>query len=142
MSNVANLFGITNLFFSGTNGSLSAVGGQAVVAAPTGLDNVALNSGVSFHRTQVLVTSGQALYTGLATDFLIGCLFHTGTSGVIVLPSTLTNTIIVKDESGTAGISNITISGLPNIEGQASFIINGSGGSIFAYPTPFGWRVY
>ncbi len=142
MGNALNIFKLNNYFFSGSNGSLSAVGGQAIVAAPTGLDNITFSSGITYHRTQVLFTSGAALYTGKATDYIIGCLFHTGTSGVIVLPSSLTNSFIIKDESGTAGISNIIVSGQPNIEGNPHFLLNGSGGAINVYNTPNGWRIF
>lgn len=137
MSNVANLFGITNLFFSGTNGGLSASGGQLSVSL---VGNQTLPSGVTFNRTFVNTTP----YTGKSTDYVIGCMFSTGTSGVIVLPSGLTNTIVVKDESGTAHIGNIIISGLPNIERASSYLLAGSGAAVTLYfsSQANGWRIY
>ncbi len=102
-------------------------------------NNMSFASGIIFPRTEV---SGVSSYTVKGTDFLLGCSFPTGTSGVIILPNDIINTVIIKDESGTAGISNIRISGFPNIEGNASILLNGSGAAITAYPTQYGWRIY
>jgi hypothetical protein len=134
----SNIFSLTNTFFSGSNGSLSAVGGVPTVLVTGISSNISFASGVTLNRTQVSTTP----YTGKSTDYLIGCLFSSGTSGVIVLPSNLTNTLIIKDESGTAHISNIIISGLPNIERASSYLLGGSGAAITVYPTPNGWRIY
>lgn len=99
---------------------------------------VSFGSGVVYHRTPI---SGSQQYTGKATDYILGCLFSTGVSGQIILPNDLINTLIIKDESGTAGVANITISGVPNIEGSSSYILDTSGAAITVYPTPNGWRI-
>lgn len=96
--------------------------------------NVLFESGVEYGRIEV---SG-VRYTGKATDFVIGCMF-TGNS-LVVLPPHLTNTIIIKDESGNAGSFNIWISGGPNIDGVTGVAISGNYGSVTCYRSPYGWR--
>ncbi len=96
--------------------------------------SVFLESGVEYGRTEV---SG-VQYTGKASDFIIGCMFPG--AGLIVLPPHLTNTFIIKDESGIAGTSNIWISGGPNIDGVSGIAISGNYGSVTVYRSPHGWR--
>jgi hypothetical protein len=99
---------------------------------------ITFGSGIIYHRTSV---SGTQPYTGKATDYILGCNFASGVSGVIVLERDLLNTMVIKDESGTAGQFNITVSGRPNIEGAPSYVLSASGASIMVYPTPYGWRI-
>lgn len=135
MSNSSNIFSISNLFWSGNNGDITCVAGTLQVSGIS--RNAVIASGISFHRTLVNSTP----YTGLSTDYILGCLFSTGTSGVIVLPSGFTNSFVIKDESGTAGIANIRVSGLPNIDGASSFTLNTNYQSITVYGSPNGWRI-
>jgi hypothetical protein len=113
----------TNYLFLGT---LNPVGSFQNV--------ITLASGVEYGRTEASGT----LYTGKATDVVIGCMFPAG--GVVVLPSHLSNTFIIKDESGNAGSSNIVISGAPNIDGATGTAITTNYGSLTVYRSPHGWR--
>jgi len=114
-------------------------GGSSFASGINVTGNAIFNSGVQFHINTVTGTP----YTGTQNDYIIAAAFPSGTSGVIVLPSTLNNGtfFIIKDDVGSGLSYNITISGSPNIDGSGNFIINSDYESINVYKSTNGWRI-
>jgi hypothetical protein len=89
------------------------------------------------------VTVSDANYTATSADYLIAYVSLT-TGRTVNLPAanTMTNrTLIIKDESGSAGTNNITIDGLGSetIDGSLTKVINSNFGSVTFYSNGSVW---
>jgi hypothetical protein len=86
-----------------------------------------------------------ANYTATSSNYLIGfTAISTGRTVTLPAASTMTNkTIIIKDESGSAGTYNITVDGdgSETIDGAATKVINVNFGSITIYSNGSNWFV-
>jgi hypothetical protein len=84
-------------------------------------------------------------YTATSSNYLIGFTsLSTGRTVTLPAASTMTNkTIIIKDESGSAGIYNITVAGAGSetIDGVSAKMINTNFGSISIYSNGSNWFV-
>jgi hypothetical protein len=106
---------------------LEAAGGDAdvdVKVVPKGAGRVWNTAGVKMNRTTV----ADAAYTVLGSDYIIAYTsLTTGRAVTLPAPSS-TNSgqiFIVKDEAGSAGTNNLTVSGASgNIDGAASYVIS------------------
>jgi hypothetical protein len=91
------------------------------------------------------VSVNDANYAATSSNYLIGyTAISTGRTVTLPAASTMTNkTIIVKDESGNAGTSNITVDGdgSETIDGAATKVINVGFGSITVYSNGTNWFV-
>jgi len=98
-------------------------------------------SGGLIHKRTAVVTS----YTASATDYLLGV---TGVPTAILLNATAFTegqTLVVKDESGAATLSNpvtLNASGVQTIDGASSVTIDSAYGSVLVYTNGSNWFIY
>jgi hypothetical protein len=120
------------------------VSGSGMFSGPvTASAGMMISGSVVFGRTAVNDTN----YTVVTKDFLVG--YTNLTAGrVVTLPTAVSpvgRRIIIKDESGAAGTSNITITGSvsgQSIDGATSKIINTNYGSVAVYNDGSNWFTY
>lgn len=94
--------------------------------------------GANYVKRTVIADS---IYTATSSDYLISySSLSTGRTVTLPAPTTLKNNqvFIVKDESGTAGTNNITLS-FSNIDGASTKVINSNYGSIRVYTDGFNY---
>lgn len=108
---------------TGPTGYTGHTGPASIVTGPTGYTGA---TGTVLNGRTVVISSS---YTASVTDGYIG-VNYSG-SVAISLPAGTTNQyLIIKDESGAAGVNNITITanGSETIDGSSSAIINSNYG--------------
>lgn len=107
----------------------AATGATNNYALKVGAGNTALLGGLILNRTTVADTA----YTQIITDYIIAYTTLTAARTVTLITSGIKSgqTIIVKDEAGTAGTDNITVAG--TIDGATNKIINANYGQLRLY---------
>jgi hypothetical protein len=152
--------GTVSLGYPTANSSINLVGGSSssITIGSSGSGTIALGSGYIFRAQCPTVFSAaiQAGHTSVnhasspyspssTTDYTLGCDSSGGTI-VINLPALgwIGQTLIVKDETGSAGTNSITINapGGHTIDGASSVVIGTNYGVVTLYSNGLNWTVF
>jgi len=149
----SNGLGQGNLIYTSGNGSMAATGSAGSAgqlwqsngtSAPTptstpgsGTALTSVTSASYIHTGNEImhrVTVADAAYAQLSSDYLIAYTSLSTTRAVTLTTSGITagQTVIIKDESGSAGTDNITTTGV-NVDGSATATINTNYGVLRLY---------